>query len=105
MDTAPILRTKRLFIEDLAKRLEAMERRRSPINAVAYRLFARRLRQAAAGYPEALLRAQLGAAHYSVLQELERRHFDEHGRFPGSAGAAVRHLAERVLRRAARGGT
>ena len=63
MDTAPILRSKRLFIEDLAKRLEAMERSETRINPVAYRLYARRLREATAGYPEALLRAQLGAAH------------------------------------------
>ncbi len=105
MDTAPILRSKRLFIEDLAKRLEAMERGETQINPVAYRLYARRLREATAGYPEALLRAQLGAAHHAVLHVLARRHFDTHGEFPGAEGAAVRREADRVLRRAASGRT
>ena len=103
MDTAPILRSKRLFIEDLARRIEAMERSETQINPVAYRLYARRLREATAGYPEALLRAQLGGAHHAVLHVLARRHFDAHGRFPGADGAAAQREADRVLRRAASG--
>ena len=101
MDTAPILQSKRLFIEDLARRLEAMERGETPVNPIAYRLYARRLREATAGYPEALLRAQLGGAHHAVLHVLARRHFDAHGEFAGAEGAAVRQAAERALRRAA----
>ncbi len=101
MHTSPILQSKRLFIEDLARRVEAMERSGRPIHPVAYRLYARRLREAMAGYPEALLRVQLGGAHPAVLHALARRHFDAHGEFPGADGAAARHEAERALRRAA----
>ncbi len=98
MDSAPI-RNKRLFIADLAGRLEAMERHEDPMNPVAYRLYARRLREATAGYPDALLRAQLGAAHRAVLQVLEGRYFDEHGAFPGPQGPAARRAAHALLRR------
>lgn len=96
------IRNKRLYIQDLARRLEAMERHDTPMNALAYRLYARRLRMAMAGYPQALLRAQLGAAHGAVLQVLDRRHFDDHGTFPGPGGAAAGKLTRAVLRRVAR---
>jgi len=95
------IRTKRLYIQDLAHRLEAMERHEAPMNAVAYRLYARRLREAMAGYPQPLLRVQLGGVHHTVLQVLDRRHFDDHGTFPGAEGAAAGKLTRAVLRRVA----
>ena len=40
---SPRLTSKRLYIADLAARLDAMESGRTPMTAVAYRLYARRL--------------------------------------------------------------
>src|SRR5689334_8622732 len=50
---------KRLYIADLAGRLEAMENGAAPMNALAYRLYARRMATAMDGYPPGLLAAQL----------------------------------------------
>ena len=64
---------KRLYIADLAARLEAMEDGGAPMNAVAYRLYARRMAAAMEGYPAGLLAAQLGRAYPSVLDAIESR--------------------------------
>lgn len=91
------LQGKHLFIEHLAGQLEAMEAGRAPMRAVAYRLFARRLREAMAGYPEARLAAGLGEAHPVVAEALAARFFDTHGFLPGQR--PLRALAEPVLAR------
>ena len=62
---------KRLYIADLAARLEAMENGGAPMNAIAYRLYARRMKAAMEGYPPGLLAAQLGRAYPSVLDAIE----------------------------------
>ena len=80
------LHCKRLYITDLAQRLAALERGHQP-HPVAYRLFARRLLSALAGYPAALLLAQLGSRFPSVVHALSQRHFEAHGAFSGRAGA------------------
>src|SRR6185369_10479763 len=49
------LTSKRLYIADLAARLDAMESGRTPMDAVAYRLYARRLGAVIAAYPADLL--------------------------------------------------
>ena len=67
---------KRLFIADLAGRLEAMEVGATPMNALAYRLYARRMATAMVGYPPGLLAAQLGRTHPSVLHAIESRQFE-----------------------------
>jgi hypothetical protein len=89
---------KRLYIADLARRLEAMESGAMPMSPVAYRLFARRMHAAMAGYPAALLALQLGAAWPSVLQALEQRHFDDAGTMPGAAGRRALAVAGPLLR-------
>jgi hypothetical protein len=45
------------------------------MNALAYRLYARRMATAMNGYPPGLLAAQLGRTHPSVLQAIETRQF------------------------------
>lgn len=102
---------KRLYIADLAGRLEAMENGRMAMNALAYRLYAKRMAAAMNGYPPGLLAAQLGRIHPSVLQAIENRQFEVDGVFAGPrakgaglvATALLRHLHElRRPRRAAR---
>ena len=88
---------KRLYIADLARRLESMERGATRMNPVAYRLFARRMLTAMAGYPANLLAAQLGAAWPSVLQALEHRHFEAVGAWPGEAGRQAVAIADKLL--------
>jgi len=98
---------KRLYIADLAGRLEAMENGAAAMNAVAYRLYARRMASAMEGYPPGLLAAQLGREHPSVLQAIENCQFERSRALSGlrasSAAAAtaalLRHLARQ--RRAA----
>jgi hypothetical protein len=92
---------KRLYIADLAARLEAMENGATPVNAIAYRLFARRMQAAMDGYPSALLAAQLGRSHPAVLHAIESRQFEADGALTGARGkraqvataALLRHLA------------
>jgi hypothetical protein len=67
---------KRLYIADLAGRLEAMENGATQMNALAYRLYARRMATAMDGYPPGLLAAQLGRTHPSVLHAIESRQFE-----------------------------
>jgi hypothetical protein len=92
------LSSKRLYIADLAARLEAMESGRATMNAVAYRLYARRMKAAMAGYPAGLLAAQLGRGHPSVLQALEQRHFELNGTMTGSRGRQALVVATALLR-------
>ena len=92
------LHSKRLYITDLAQRLEALERGHQA-HPVAYRLFARRLLSAMAGYPEALLFAQLGSRFPSVVHALSQRHFEAHGSFSGSAAARAQGTARRLFRK------
>jgi uncharacterized lipoprotein len=69
------LSSKRLYIADLAERLEAMESGKTAMSALAYRLYARRMNQAVAAYPAALLAAQLGRSWPSVVHALEQQRF------------------------------
>ncbi len=95
----PALESRRLYIEHLAKRLEQMEHGITPMRAIAYRLFARRLREALAGFPEAKLVAALSRQSSAVSDVLAARFFDVHGWLPSPDGEAVRSIADRLLGR------
>jgi hypothetical protein len=88
---------KRLYITDLAGRLEAMENGRAPMHALAYRLYARRMAAAMNGYPSRLLAAQLGRAYPSVLQAIENRQFDADGALGGQRGRSAAVVATALL--------
>lgn len=96
------LTAKRLYIADLAERLEAMERAGPDINAAAYRLFSRRLKTAMAGYPDRLLRRQLGSQHPCVRESLDERHFEAHGAFVGMRAQRAQRLCDALLWRLSR---
>jgi hypothetical protein len=89
---------KRLYIADLASRLEAMEDGRAAMNALAYRLYAKRMAAAMTGYPPGLLAAQLGRSHPSVLQAIENRQFDADGAMAGPRGKSADLVATTLLR-------
>ena len=89
---------KRLYIADLAGRLEAMESGRVPMNALAYRLYARRMATAMEGYPPGLLAAQLGRAYPSVLQAIESRQFEADGAMAGQRGKNAAGVTTALLR-------
>ena len=89
---------KRLYIADLAGRLEAMENGGTPINALAYRLYARRMAAAMVGYPPGLLAAQLGRRHPAVLQAIESRRFESEGALSGPRGKRARVAMTALLR-------
>jgi hypothetical protein len=90
---------KRMYIAHLAARLESMETGRTAMDAVAYRLFAKRMNVAMNDYPAALLAAQLGRACPAVLHALEQRRFESAGTLPGLAGRQARSLATALLRK------
>ena len=90
---------KRLYIADLAGRLEAMENGRVPMHALAYRLYARRMAAAMNGYPSGLLAAQLGRAYPSVMQAIENRQFDAGGTMGGQRGKSAAVVATALLHR------
>lgn len=98
------LGNRRLYIADLAERLESMDSGRIEMNAVAYRLFARRLAAAVADYPPELLEAQLGRLHPAVMHALEQQRFDAHGVMHGRAGRRAYAVAASLLRRLVRCG-
>src|SRR6185295_6828491 len=86
------LTSKRLYIADLAARLDALENGRTPMDAVAYRLYARRLEVVVAAYPAELLAAEPGRTHPAVTHAIEQRQFERDGMLGGrgSARALVR---------------
>lgn len=89
---------KRLYIADLAGRLEAMEDGRTPMHALAYRLYARRMAAAMDGYPPGLLAAQLGRTYPAVMQAIENRQFDADGAMGGQRGKSAAVVAAALLR-------
>src|SRR3982751_5182995 len=91
------LTSKRLYIADLAGRLEAMESGKAATSAVAYRLYARRMKTAIAAYPADLLAAQLGGAHPSVLHAIEQQQFELEGMLTGRGSARALVAAQRLL--------
>ena len=96
------LSSKRLYIADLAAKLESMENGQVAMNAVAYRLYARRMRTAMTGYPSALLAAQLGRACSSVLEAIEHRQIELDGFTSGPRGRKAFVAARALLRRLSR---
>jgi hypothetical protein len=93
---------KRMYIAHLAARIESMESGSTAMDAVAYRLFARRMKAALNDYPAALLAAQLGRTCPSVLQAIEQRRFEVDRALPGIAGRQARSVAAALLRKARR---
>jgi hypothetical protein len=89
---------KRLYIADLAARLELMESGRTPMNAIAYRLYARRMTTAIDGYPPALLAVQLGRTHPAVLHAIEQRRFEVDGVLGGRGAETSKRAARALLR-------
>lgn len=89
---------KRLYIADLGVRLELMESGRTPMNAIAYRLYARRMATAMDGYPPALLAAQLGRSHPAVMHALEQRRFEVDGAIGGPGADKAKRAARALLR-------
>ena len=82
---------KRMYIAHLAARLESMESGRTAMDAVAYRLFAKRMKVAMSDYPAALLAAQLGRACPSVVHALEQRRFESSWHVARGAGPPGAH--------------
>ena len=96
------LESKHLYIVHLAGRLEAMELRRAPLNPIAYRVYAKRLRKATAGYPESKLVTNLSGSFPAVMEALSNRFFETHGLLPGADASSVAQAADQLFRRLAR---
>jgi len=93
------LTSKRLYIADVAARLEAMECGKTKMDAVAYRLYARRLAKVVAGYPAELLAAQLGKSHSAVRHAIEQQRFEFDGMLDGRGSGRALVRAATLLRR------
>jgi hypothetical protein len=93
------LESKRLYIADLAARLEAMESGKTAMNAVAYRLYARRLETVVAAYPAELLAARPPASHPAVLHAIEQQQFELDGMLVGRGSGRALVRAATLLRR------
>ena len=88
---------KQLFIQHLAERLEQMETAAVPMQPIAYRLYARRLREALAGHPSGRAGTPLAQRYTAVSEALASRHFDSHGWLPGSDAVHARAIAELAM--------
>ena len=93
------LTSKRLYIADLAARLDAMESGKTPMDAVAYRLYARRLGAVIAAYPADLLASQLGGAFPAVTHAIEQQQFESDGMLGGRGSARALVRTATLLRR------
>ncbi len=97
------LANRRLYIADLARRQSELENGRIPMDALAYRVLAKRMRSALAGLPAP--RLMYGFAELEphlqplVYAALEQRHFDETGMLLGPQGRRSAELAEALLAR------
>jgi len=87
------LSDKRLFIADLAQRLANMECSRVPMHPLMYRVLAKRLRQAVAGFSDSALAGQFGPLNAQVADVLEDRHFNCHGQLGKPCALQVRRAA------------
>ncbi len=90
---------RRLYITDLLHRLIDMELGAVNMSPLAYRVLARRLQQAAAGFPEGALAGNFGPFNPMLALALENRHFDEHGQLRGPRGPSCRKQARALFRR------
>ena len=92
-----------LFIEDLARRLSALETGQRRMNALDYRVHARMLRHALAGVPVKHL--QVLTTYEVVCEVLDNRGFDECGllQSAGAQARALRDTTDALLRRLQRG--
>ena len=91
------LQPKHLFIEHLAQKLVRLEGSMTGNAAIVYRVHAGVLRNALAGYPEALLRRTPAWGYAQVRSTLENRSFDALGYFTESPEA--RSLADEWITR------
>jgi len=96
-DNDASLQSRRLYIQHLAQALQAKETGRITLCPTAYRLCARRLRVAAAGYPEAELAQTLGVTHSAVSDTLEDRFFEATGCLPGPGSKRVKQAADQLI--------
>lgn len=85
-----------LYLLDLCERLQRMEAGAERMDPLAYRLFARRLRQALTGCPAAELPAAVKQP-LALREALADRHFAEFGRF--ATAPRVARIAAGVLQR------
>ena len=98
----PLEPARALYVEDLARRLHAMEQGNERLDPVAYRLYARRLRRALAGLSPVQLRRGL-AIHPAMSEGRANLYFAEHGHFEGMKVVAEAAAALLNRLRACRG--
>ena len=89
--------SKQLFIQHLAERLEQMDCGAVRVQPIAYRLYARRLREALADYPPGRQQVELARRYPAVAEALATRHFNAHGWLPGSHAGHARAITELAL--------
>ncbi|MET0382382.1 MAG: hypothetical protein ABW032_03065 [Burkholderiaceae bacterium] len=91
--------SKQLFIEHLASELQAMEVGRVPMNPLRYRVHAKALSKALAGYSTPAMLTRQGGAHPQVVHALANRFFEETGHLlqPNAVAHKARSLLERTL--------
>lgn len=89
---------KRLYIAHLVLRQAEMENGQAPLDPVLYRVVARRLREAVAGFPEHELAGRFGVMQPLVDEVLETRHFDDRGTLRGPLATECRRSAAALLK-------
>lgn len=96
--------SRRLYVADLARRMHEMESGQRAMQPLAYRVLAKRLRQALAGLPRSSAPAGFLELPPHLLrlvaETLETRHFDDYGCLFGVCAARCRDQAESLVGRA-----
>lgn len=84
--------SRRLFVDDLLRRMADIENGAQAMNALLYRVLAKRLGQACAGLSD-LEGGHFSACKAQMAEQVQNRYFDEHGHLGGPGATGAEHVA------------
>jgi len=91
--------SRHLLVDDLARKMEAAETGRQPMQALAYRVQARMLRRALLNHPVAAYDGHDPAVWAVIEDALVNRCFEATGRLPTMGGADIQRVADELITR------
>jgi len=91
--------SRHLYVDDLARKLEAIESGRKPMDALSYRVHAKMLRIALKDYPTAGLDGHAGEVWPVMEDAMANRCFESTGQLPTVGGRAIKRAADELINR------
>jgi hypothetical protein len=91
--------SRHLLVDDLARKMEATESGREPIQALAYRVQARMLRRALLNHPQTAYDGHDPAVWTIIEDALVNRCFETTGQLPTMGGRDIKLTADALIAR------